>query len=193
MPPSRPQAIACQQVLEEDSSVFSIQWSVFSPDIARGLTPRTIQQRYLEYIRSCTLNLIRPATTPEGVEFRLLSSAISLISFQPPDDSHEGLSVLRIRGGVLVQPHQCHRGELRFGVDDTPEGIKVSLLLCDFCPLILGGPSPSPVRFWLYRLTQALIHRLVTVRFLTLLYRDLAGFPAPVRLVRSRVRQGRPL
>lgn len=193
MPRSRPQAIACQQVLEEDSSVFSIQWSIFRHDIARDLTPRTIQQRYLEYIRSCTLTLIRPTTTPAGVEFRLLTSAVSLISFLPPDDTRAGLSVLRIRGGVLVQPHQCHRGELRFGVEESAEGVRVSLLLCDFCPLILGGPSPSPVRFWLYRLTQALIHRLVTVRFLTLLYRDLAGSQAPVQLVRSRVREGRPL
>lgn len=189
----QPQPIACQQVLEEDSSVFSIQWSVFRHDIARSLTPRIIQKRYLEYIRSCTLSLIRPTTTEAGVEFRLLTSSISLISFLPPDDSHEGLSVLRIRGGVLVQPHQCHRGELRFGVEESSEGIRVSLLLCDYCPLLLGGPSPSCVRFWLYRLTQALIHRLVTVRFLTLLYRDLAGSQAPVRLVRSRVREGRPL
>jgi hypothetical protein len=191
--PRRPQAIACQQVLEEDSSVFSIQWSVFSPDIARSLTSRVIRKRYLEYLRSCTLTLIRPTATEAGVEFRLLTSSISLISFLPPDDSHEGLSVLRIRGGVLVQPRQCHRGELRFGVEESPDGTRVSLLLCDYCPLLLGGPSPSPVRFWLYRLTQALIHRLVTVRFLTLLYRDLAGPRAPVRLVRSRVREGRPL
>ncbi len=190
---SRRQTIACQQVLEEDSSVFSLQWSVFPPAIARGLTPGTIRERYLEYIRSCTLSLIRPTATEAGVEFRLLTSSISLISFLPPDDSRGGLSVLRIRGGVLVQPRQCHRGELRFGAEESPEGIRVSLLLCDFCPLILGGPSPSFVRFWLYRLTQALIHRLVTVRFLTLLYRDLAGTQAPVRLVRSRVRQGRPL
>jgi hypothetical protein len=191
--PDRPQPISCQQVLEEDSSVFSIQWSVFRHDIARSLTPPDIRTRYLEYIRACTLTLIRPTATPEGVEFRLLASSISLISFLPPDDSREGVSVLRIRGGVLVQPRQCHRGELRFGVEESPEGIGVSLLLCDYCPLLLGNPSPSPVRFWLYRLTQALIHRLVTVRFLTLLYRDLVGWKAPVRLVRSRVREGRPL
>lgn len=193
MPRSRPQPIACQQVLEEDSSVFSIQWSVFRHDIARGLTPAAIRRRYLEYIRSCTLSLIRPTATEAGVEFRLLTSPISLISFLPPDDSREGQSVLRIRGGVLVQPRQCHRGELRFGMEESPEGVRISLLLCDYCPLILGGPSPSPIRFWLYRLTQALIHRLVTVRFLTLLYRDLAGPRAPVRLVRSRLREGRPL
>lgn len=191
--PSRTQEIGCQQVLLEDSSVFSLQRSDFPAAVAADLTPPMLRTRYLEYIRRCTATLIRPVPTAEGVEFRLLESSISLISFHPPDDSLEGKSVLRIRGGLLVQPHQCHRGELRFGVERGAGRVRVSLLLCDYCPLILGGASPSPIRFWLYRLTQALIHRLVTVRFLTLLYRDLAGSRAPVRLTRIRVREGHPL
>ena len=188
------QEIACQQVLVADSSVFSIQWSVFPHAIAAGLTPEILLKRYCDYIRACTATVIRPMTTSEGVEFRLFSGRISLINFLPPArDNGTNFSILRICGGVLVQPRQCHRGELRFGLEDTAEGVKVSLQLSDFCPLILGGPSPNFMRRWLYRLTQAFIHRLVTVRFLILLYRDLAGTAAPVRLVRARVRNGRPV
>lgn len=194
MVPSQTQEIACQQVLVEDASVFSLQWSIFPDSVAAGLTPEMLRERYLEYIRTCTGTLIRPTVSGEGIEFRLFSSGISLISFLPPDTSQDkNASILRICGGILVQPRQCDRGELRFSVEQVCGGIKVSLQLCDFCPLILGGPSPSPVRFWLYRLTQAFIHRLVTIRFLTMLYRDLAGTSAPVRLVRIREREGQPV
>lgn len=178
----------------EDSSVFSIQFSVFPRTIAVGLTPEILLTRYLDYIRACTATIIRPKTTVEGVEFRLLSGRTSLISFLPVvRDNTTNSAILHICGGVLVQPRQCRRGELRFGVEDNGEGVKVSLQLSDFCPLILGGPSPCFVRRWLYRLTQAAIHRLVTVRFLILLYRDLAGASAPVRLISARVRDGRPV
>jgi hypothetical protein len=188
------QEIAIQQVLAEDSSVFSIQWSIFPHDIADGLTPEILLKRYCDYIRACTATVIRPTATAEGVEFRLCSGRISLISFLPPAmEAESNSAILRICGGLLVQPRQCDRGELRFGVEDTSAGVKVSLQLSDFCPLILGGPTPCFVRRWLYRFTQAFIHRLVTVRFLILLYRDLAGISAPVRLVSARVRDGRPV
>jgi hypothetical protein len=82
---------------------------------------------------------------------------------------------------------------LRFTVEAVEEGVKVALQLSEFCPLILGSPSPSLVRYWLYRLTQAAIHRLVTIRFLARLYRDLAGAALPVRVVNVRVREGRPV
>jgi hypothetical protein len=190
----RTQEIACQQVLVEDSSVFSIQWSVFPRAIASDLTAEDLIRRYCSYIRSCTASIIRPTITAEGVEFRLLSRKISLISFLHPALETESTdAVLRICGGLLVHPRQCERGELRFGVKDSAEGVKVSLQLSDFCPLILGGSSPCFARRWIYRLTQAFIHRLVTVRFLAMLYRDLAGTAAPVRLVSVRVRDGRPV
>ncbi len=194
MQASHTQEIACQQALVEDGSVFSIQWSIFPCAIAAGLTPEILCTRYLDYIRTCTASLIRPATSGKGVEFRLLSSRISLISFLSPDNASESnASILRICGGILVQPHQRDHGELRFGVEHSDGGVKVSLLLRDFYPLILGGPSPSYVRFLLYRFTQAFIHRFVTVRFLALLYRNLAGFSTPVRLLETRGREGRAL
>ena len=186
------QEIACQQVLVEDSSVFSIQWSVFPAHIAAGLSPYNLLERYLCYIRRTTLAIIQPRFTDTGVEFRLLGSSVSLISFLPPEEGQEA-SVLRICGGLLVQPRQCDRGELRFGVETSPDGVRVSLQLSDFCPLILGSSSPSTLRRWLYQFTQAAIHRLVTVRFLVLLYRDLAGSSSRIRIVPVTVREGRPV
>lgn len=186
------QEIACQQVLVADSSVFSVQWSLFPAQIAAGLTPHHLMARYLAYIRRATLSFIRPSESATGIEFRLLGSRLSLISFLPPEQRDEYVT-LRICGGILVQPHQCDRGELQFGVEPTPESIKVSLQLSDYCPLLLGGSSPSPIRRWLYRLTQAAIHRLVTIRFLMLLYREMAGSSAPVRLVNVNMRAGRPV
>ena len=185
------QEIACQQVLVEDSSVFSIQWSVFPLSLATELSSQILLSRYLAYIRSCTFSIIRPCVLPTGVEFRLLGTGKSLISFLPAVT--EGASVvLRICGGLLVQPRQCERGELRFGVEQQAEGVRVSLQLSDYCPLLLGSSSPSTLRRWLYRITQAAIHRLVTVRFLILLHRDLTGAKATIRVVNVKVREGRP-
>jgi hypothetical protein len=191
------QEIACQQVLVEDSSVFSIQWSTFPAAITSGLTLRHLLNRYLAYIRSATLSIIRPYESAAGIEFRLLGSRLSLISFQPAiietADETSGFTLLRICGGILVQPRQCERGEFRFSIEPVQDGVQVSLQLSDFCPLILGGPSPSPVRRLLYQLTQAAIHRLVTIRFLVLLYRDLAGRSSAVRVVNVKVRDGQPV
>jgi len=186
------QEIACQQVLLEDSSVFSVQWSVFPAQIAAGLTPRYLLDRYLGYLRRATLSAIRPFESAGGIEFRLAGSRMSLISFLPPEAGN-GTVALRICGGLLVQQQQCHRGELLFTVEPVPQGTRATLQLSDYCPLILGSSSPSPVRRWLYRLTQAAIHRLVTIRFLKLLYRDLAGSSTPVRVVSVNVRDGRPV
>lgn len=187
----RNQEISCQQVLVEDFSVFSVQWSVFPARIAGGLSAEHLLQRYLAYIRRCTAGIIRPLQGPQGIEFRLWGSDMSLISFLPPVTNDHNV-ILQICGGVLVQPRQCKRGELQFVVEQVEEGVKVELQLSDFCPLILGSPSPSFIRRWLYRLTQALIHRLVTIRFLVLLHRELVGTRATVRVLRVRVRDGHP-
>ncbi|MFH1029423.1 MAG: hypothetical protein V1791_15600 [Pseudomonadota bacterium] len=186
------QEISCQQVLVDDASVFSVQWSVFPSGVAGTLSAGNLMQRYLTYIKSCTLNIIRPVQLDSGIEFRLLGSCLSLISFLPPSFEAEKV-VLRICGGVLVQPRQCDRGELRFGVEPDSDGVRVSLQLSEFCPLILGSRSPSRIRFWLYRLTQAAIHRLVTVRFLVLLYREMCGVSARARVVAVKVREGQPV
>lgn len=186
------QEIACQQVLEDDDSVFSIQWSDFPTILAKDLSPEALLERYLAYIRRCTATIIRPRNSPKGMEFRLLGTGTSLISFLPPAKESESV-LLRIRGGLLVQPGRRNHGELRFSVVELPQGIRVSLQLSGYFPLILGGSSPSIFRRRLYSLTQAFIHRMVTVRFLALLYRELSGVRARVRVVTARVRDGRPV
>lgn len=182
--------IACQQVMTEDASVFSVQWTDLPLAMAGAVSAEELLGRYLGYVKKCTLTLIRPVTLENGIEFRLIGTSRSLISFLPPV-YNESSATLRICGGFLVQPRRCDRGELRFGVEHLPGSVRVSLQLSDFCPLILGNRSPSPVRFWLYRVTQAAIHRLVTVRFLSLLYHEIAGPSAGVRIVKVAVRAGK--
>ena len=186
------QEIVCQQVLVEDSSVFSIQWGIFPRDIAFNLTPRTLLDRYLSHIRRVTLSIIRPVVSANGIEFRLLATPWSLLSFLHPSEERDSV-VMRICGGLLARKHHCDRGELRFMVEPGSDDVRVIVQLSDYCPPILGGSSPSEARYWLYRLTQAAIHRLVTVRFLALLYRDLAGPAARVKVVAGQIREGRPV
>lgn len=184
--------IACQQVMVDDASVFSVQSADLPKIIAAELSAAELLLRYLGYIKKFTLTLIRPVALQSGIEFRLIGTRRSLMSFLPPEYADD-FATLRICGGFLVQPRQCDRGELRFGVEHLPESTRISLQLSDFCPLILGSRSPSPLRFWLYRLTQAAIHRLVTVRFLSLLCHELAGPSAAVRVVNVVVRAGKPV
>jgi hypothetical protein len=176
----------------DDASVFSVQSTDLPKAMAAELSASELLLRYLGYIKKFTLTLIRPVTLESGIEFRLIGTRRSLMSFLPPEYADD-FATLRICGGFLVQPRQCDRGELRFGVEHLPGSTRISLQLSDFCPLILGSRSPSPLRFWLYRLTQAAIHRLVTVRFLSLLCHELAGPSAGVRVVNVVVRAGKPV
>lgn len=190
MPTRQPQQIACQQVLQEDNSVFSIQWIDLSPELAADLTPTRLLELYLAAIRRMTCGLIRPIETAEGVAFRLLG-IFPLLCFLPPEPENAGLA-LRICGGLLVQKAQCDRGELLFQCEQLPDNlIRASLRLSDYCPLLLGSPRPSIIRRWLYRQTQAALHRLVTIRFLALLYRELGGSAGSVVTVQVQVREGK--
>jgi len=186
--------IACQQILEHNSSVFSIQWMTLPSDHAQGIDPSFLFARYLQYIRRFTLSLIRPLVSADGVEFRLMGTNIVLLRFWGPV-SREGARseqslTLFIDGGLLVQPKQCDRGELAFMVADTVAGLRVTLQLSEFCPLLLGNPRPSLMRKWFYRLTQAYIHKVVTVRFLARIYRELAGPGARIKVVKVLLREG---
>ena len=177
-----------QQVLLQDSSVFSIQWMVLPHEYCDTVTPWYLLERYLHYIRHFTLSLIRPFRTDNRVEFRLMNTPISLISFTGPSVSPDSLT-LSISGGVLVQPDSCHSGELSLSARQTRRGVKIILQLSDFCPLLLGK-RPSRIRKLLYRITQAYLNRIVTVKFLARTYRELAGSPADIRIVKARIRAG---
>ncbi|MDO3378954.1 hypothetical protein [Geoalkalibacter halelectricus] len=187
--------VACQQVLLDDSSVFSVQWLVLPRDLAAEVTPEFLLERYLSYLRRFTASLVRPQRETERLGFRLLGTRRNLIEFNAPEfvaDGGRRSVILTIRGGFLVQPDRCDRGRLEFTTEETTEGLRVSLQLSDYCPLLLGSAKPSWVRRRLYRLTQAAIHKVVTVRFLLVLYRELAGPQACVKVVPAQVRKGRP-
>lgn len=184
--------IACQQVLMADASVFSVQEMTLAPRYAFHVTPDFLLDRYLKYIRIFTGSLIRPRQTAAGVEFGLAGTSISLLRFSGPSLTVTGERTaleLAICGGALVQPTQCERGQLAFVVERLAEGVRLSLRLADYCPLLLGGTRPSRWRKWLYRFTQAYLHRVVTVRFLTRIFRELTG-KRRIRVVRVHLPGG---
>ncbi len=185
--------IACQQVLEEDYSVFSIQWMVIPEAYGVDMTPGELMRLYFAYIRFFTYPLVAPVNTGDGIEFRLLCTNICLLKFSRPE--HQDIlsgkkATLYIEGGVLVQPGRCDQGALDFLVERIEEGIKLTLQLTDYCPLLLGSQQPSRWRKLFYRLTQAYIHKVVTVRFLSRVYRKLVGRKAQTKVVKVAIRAG---
>ncbi len=185
--------VSVQQVLQEDGSVFSIQWSVIPSPPGNRLAPGEVLADYLLFLRRVTGSLVRPLAVEGGVEFRLLGTRLSLLSFRGPlpgEESGVPRVALLICGGFLVQRAVCDRGELEIACEPVDGGTRVSLRLADYCPLLLGSRQPGPFRKWLYRLTQAAIHRVVTVRFLVWLFRSRVGSRVPHRVVKVRVAPG---
>ena len=185
--------IACQQVLKDDASVFSIQWTILPGEYAGRLTPEFIMEEYFSYLRRVTLSLARPIRTAHGVEFRFLSTGLHLLSFAAPIYSHEGgisSVTLRICGGPFVQGDQCNRGRFSFCREVMPEGVKVTVRLSDYYPRLLGSCSPGRFRKNLYRFTQAFIHKLVTTRFLAYLFQDVSGVWPRFNIVPVHIQAG---
>ncbi|HZV81427.1 MAG TPA: hypothetical protein VFF53_04585 [Geobacteraceae bacterium] len=186
--------IACQQVLAEDHSVFSVQWIVVPHTADLPMDSERLLELYLAYVKQFTRSLVRPVMGEDCLEFRLACSAIPLIKFAPPAHlvtPQGSCSTLHICGGVLVQPKECDRGQLDFQVARVGEGTRITLQLSDYCPLLLGSSKPSPWRRWLYRLTQASLHKVVTVRFLAIVYRQITGKSPKTRVVKVALRKGR--
>jgi len=185
--------IAFQQILMEDQSVFSIQTVVIPGSNTADLTSELLLQLYFAYIERFTLGLIRTIRSAAGIEFRLSGSGIAIINFSPPHLERDGArekTTLRICGGFLVQPQECDKGQLDFMVEPVASGSRVTLRLADFCPLLLGSRQPSIWRKWLYRLTQAYLHKVVTIRFLAMVYRKITGEQVTRGAVRIEVRKG---
>ncbi|BCA78702.1 hypothetical protein [Desulfuromonas sp. AOP6] len=185
--------IACQQILQEDSSVFSMQQLDLPAALARDLNVEALFERYLQHIRRFTLGLIRPTRQQNQVLFRLAGTRLSLLIFNGPSASMQGaehILTLAICGGLLVQPQSCDRGELVFSCEAQAESLRLTLRLADYCPLLLGSQQPTWWRKGLYRFTQATIHKTVTRRFFARLYRERAGKGACCRVVQGRWRQG---
>ena len=181
--------IACHQVLREDSSVYSSQWTTVPLRHAGDVTPESVLDRYLVHVRRFTLSLVRPVRSTQGIDFRLLGTGVNLLTFAPPVAIENGPArsvTLRISGGWLVQPQECEKGELSFITERRGDGVTVVVRLADYCPLLLGSERPSRGRKLVYRLTQALLHRIVTIRFLVRLYNELEGSGKRVKVVRVR-------
>jgi hypothetical protein len=160
--------IASEEFILGDASVVSRQW-VRLPGGGVLPTPEQMLERYLVFLRRCTLSLIRPVVAADGIAFRLAGLRRPLLLFAPPESSRSGVGrsvALRIQGGLLVQESECGRGLLTFTVASLPDGVELAVQVADYCPLLLGGPGPSRLRSRLYRFTQAIVHRLITVRFL---------------------------
>lgn len=186
--------VACQQILEQDASVYSVQWLVIPDPHARQVTAQLLLDRYLKLVRNWTFTLIRPRVVADGVQFRLLDTSLALLSFGPPEylaGEEDGEVRLRINGGLLVQPRECNRGLFSLYTAREGEGARVTVQLSDYCPLLLGNARPSLVRRLLYRMTQAYLHKIVTVRYLVDLYRELTGEKVSPRLIKVQVREGK--
>jgi len=185
--------ISCQQILMQDATVFSRQQMDLPWPMAEGLSPATLLERYMAHIRRFTLGIIQPTRSEHQVLFRLAGTRLALLAFEPPKLSQTGDETsltLAICGGMLVQRDSCDRGELVFSCTPLPQGMRLSLSLSDYCPLLLGSPTPKKWRKTLYRLTQAAIHKVVTVRFLKRLHREHVGQKACCRVVRVPWREG---
>ncbi len=185
--------IACQQVLTGDGSVFSIQWTVLPERHEKTLTPQFILDRYLVYLRRFTFSLARPVRTANGLDFRFLFTRMHLLTFAEPTFSTEGGKrsvTLRICGGPFVHHEQCNRGRFSFLAESVDSGIRVTVELADYFPRLLGGTPPAPLRKWLYRHTQAALHKLMTIRYLASLYGELEGEKVRFRVVNVRERPG---
>lgn len=190
--PRRRLEVACQQVLLTDASVYSIQWTDINSAAADGMTAQLLLDRYLAHIRRWTFGLVRPTESADGIAFRFWCTGFPLLTFNRPSTGNSESVIITINGGFLVQREQCHRGELAFRCTSLAAGKRLALELSDYCPLLLGSLQPSLVRKWLYRFTQAFIHRGVTIYFLQRVYHELTGEKAAVSVVTVNVKEGEP-
>lgn len=185
--------IACQQIIAEDQSVYSIQWVVLPAEAAEELTAALVLQQYLDYIERVTLKIIRVVRVGRTIEFRVAGTALALLSFAQPEFELQGTGEkgsLLISGGFLVQPKECDRGRLDFLIEPVVNGCRVALRMSDYCPLILGSRQPAQWRKWLYRFTQAYLHKVIAVGFLEGLHEKSGGQRLKKGVVRIAVRKG---
>lgn len=184
--PSRESTIEFHQVLKADGTVHSHQWMVLPAKYAPDLSVEEIVARYLAFLRFCTLALVNPVRNADGIALCFLG--LPLIRLCLPVVTRNETAThadLFINGGLLVQQDSCSRGQLRFSIISTPEQMQIEIRLSDYCPLLLGSSTPTRFRKWLYHITQASIHKLVTIRFLAALCRDLTGIKPPVNVVKN--------
>jgi hypothetical protein len=182
----RERTIEFHQVLKTDGTVHSHQWIVLPATCVPGLSVEDIVSRYLTFLRFCTLGLVNPERNADGITLRFLG--LPLIRLYLPVVTRNETAThadLFINGGLLVQRDSCTKGQLRFTIISAPEQMRIEIRLSDYCPLFLGSHTPTRFRKWLYHITQASLHKLVTIRFMANLYSDLTGVKSPFNVVKN--------
>ncbi|MBJ6799351.1 hypothetical protein [Geomonas propionica] len=185
--------ISCQQILLPDSSVYSVQWIDLPLEAALRANPAFLLQHYFKVVRRCTLGLITPVLEPYGVEFRVTGTRRALLAFSAArfeDDQGMQAVHLCISGGILVQPGECDSGMFSLLTTIGADHGRVTVQLSDYCPLLLGSRNPSRLRKLCYGMTQSFFHKVVTIRYLASLFRELCGVKARVAVRNVVVRQG---
>jgi hypothetical protein len=188
--------IACQQNLTPDGSVYSVQWMVLPACHARLVTAELLLARYLKLVRACTLSLVRPVVNADGIEFRFLGSSFAFLRFTAPEYlcGEESETVqLRTIGGLLVRAGEPGPGRFSFSAQHEAGGVRITVQLLYCRPLLLGSATPSLLRRFLFSSTQGRIHKAITIRFLSDLYRELAGSKARVQVRQVRVGEGKDI
>lgn len=188
--------ISCQQVLLPDGTVYSVQWLEVPGCEAEQVTPRLLLERYLGLVRRFTCNLVRPVLDGDGIRFRLVGTSLALLRFAPPEYlGLERAQTVRLRsiGGLLVRRGEPGRGEFSFLLGREKGVVRVTVQLYYCRPLLLGGGRPTRLRRFIFSATQGFVHRLISARFLSELYRELTGGEARLGVKRVRAREGRDI
>jgi hypothetical protein len=188
--------IACQQVLLQDGTIYSVQWLVVPERHAHPVTAHLLLERYLKLVRHFTLSLVRPVSAADGIQFRLVGTCLDFLSFAPPEYlSGERIESVQLRtvGGLLVRADEPGRGKFSFLVEREESGVRITVQLFYSRPLLLGSGHPSTLRRLFFRNTQGKFHKTITVRFLSELYRDLTGDKARISVKQARVKEGQDI
>lgn len=157
--------------------MYSAQWLDLDLPVHPLPSAPELLERYLSHIRRTTFSVVRPAVTPDGIEFRLGTTQVLLLSFQPAErleTDTEDRVILRISGGRVVQSG-LEGGEFSLGVVRRAQGVRIQSELSGYHPYLLGSPPPTVLRRLRYRYTQGAIHRWIALGFLKNICGELAG------------------
>jgi hypothetical protein len=196
-PASHTETIACQQVLLDDSSVFSIHWLVLTGFLWPLPSPMLLTSRYLLYIRRSTHALVRPVVDEKGFHFRVSGFPFVLLRFDGPviQCNERGQSAtFSLSGGLMSRVQSGQRCTLVFACQKITQGIKVTVQLSGYCPLLIGKRNPpSRFRIWLYRQIQAKPHKKLTIAFLHSLSHELTGRQTVFKILPVKIKNGREI
>lgn len=152
--------------------VLSVQQLSFPAGHHISITPTFVLESYMKHVQRITLHLVQPRLCSGGLGFFILFTSIPLIRFSSPRETGPTSLTLPIIGGALVV--RGKQGEFAFKVERVENRPTIEIHLDRFHPAILGE-GRSRLRKFLYRYSQALIHRHVTVLFLQHLFHELEG------------------